>query len=211
MIPSRSRAARFSTSPKSAAWLTNPPWSRGSPSVCPAWPAGIQLCSPSSRWTASSASRQVGRECDLPVQSRVAAGVDDLHDYIRADVDVVGAALSGGHGAGVAAQGRYRDRASGIGGLPQVGHQRAQGGVADVLARLIRVSIQKRMLHELIFIHTVVVVRGFDAPAGRQDSTTSGPNAASAPVRSCRIGYAGASASAVAGGRTALCRATSAA
>src|ERR1022692_3369854 len=89
MIPSRSRAARFSTSPKSAAWLTNPPGSRGSPSVCPAWPAGIQLCSPSSRWTASSASRQVGRECDLPVQSRVAAGVDDLHDDIRADVDVV--------------------------------------------------------------------------------------------------------------------------
>src|ERR1022692_1699917 len=142
MIPSRSRAARFSTSPKSAAWLTNPPWSRGSPSVCPAWPAGIQLCSPSSRWTASSASRQVGRECDLPVQSRVAAGVDDLHDYIRADVDVVGAALSGGHGAGVAAQGRYRDRASGIGGLPQISQWRSQRGVDEGAATLVQLSIK---------------------------------------------------------------------
>jgi hypothetical protein len=31
---------------------------RFSPSVCSAWPAGIQLCSPSSRWTACSANRR---------------------------------------------------------------------------------------------------------------------------------------------------------
>jgi hypothetical protein len=62
-----------------------------------------------------------------------------------------------------------RDRASGIGGLPQVGHSRAQGGVADILARRIRVSIQNRML-QTVYLLNVVVVRGFDAPAGRQDS-----------------------------------------
>ena len=54
--------------------------------------------------------------------SRVVVGVNDLYDDIRADVDVVRAAHSWGHGAGVAAQGPDRDGAGGIMGLPQVGH-----------------------------------------------------------------------------------------
>jgi hypothetical protein len=47
---------------------------------------------PAGRWDAS----------DLPVQPSVSVGVDDLHDDIRADVDVMGDALSSGQGAGVA-------------------------------------------------------------------------------------------------------------
>jgi hypothetical protein len=35
------------------------------------------------------------------------------------------------------AQSRYRDRASGIAGFPQVGQWRSQGGVAGVLAKFI--------------------------------------------------------------------------
>ena len=52
------------------------------------------------------AGRQVGRERDLPVQPRVAGGVNDLNDDVRADVDVVGGAVGGGQRAGVAPKDR---------------------------------------------------------------------------------------------------------
>jgi hypothetical protein len=81
---------------------------------------------------------------------------------------VVGAALSGGHGAGVAAQGRCRDRASGIGGLPQIGHQRAQGGVAGVLPKFIRVPMTER-ISQAFYLLAVVSVLPFRRAAGRQD------------------------------------------
>jgi hypothetical protein len=72
----------------------------------------------------------------------------------------MGAALSGGHGAGVAAQGRCRDRAGGIGGLPQIGHQRAQGGVAGVRPKFIRVPITERM-SQAFYLHAAVRVLRF--------------------------------------------------
>ena len=92
---------------------------------------------------------QVGCERRLPVQSRVASGIDDLHDDIGADVDVMGAALGGGHGAWITAQGRRRDLASGmvvlvvLVVLPRAGHSQSRAGAADVLARCIRISIRE--------------------------------------------------------------------
>jgi hypothetical protein len=50
----------------------------------------------------------------------MAAGVDDLHDDVRSDVDVVGHALGGGHGAGITAQRGYHDRVRDVAGSRQV-------------------------------------------------------------------------------------------
>ena len=68
--------------------------------------AGPQPTKPAAEQRGSQPGGQVRRERDLSVQSRVACGVDDLHHDIRADVDVMGAALCGGHGARIAAQRR---------------------------------------------------------------------------------------------------------
>ena len=89
------------------------PWHAGVAGVANV--AGPQPIEPAVKQRGREAGGQVGRERDLAVQSRVAGRVDDLHDDVRADVNGVGTALSSGHGAGITAQGRYRDRASGIG------------------------------------------------------------------------------------------------
>jgi hypothetical protein len=54
--------------------------------------------------------------------------VDDLYDDVPAEVDVMGAAVNGGHGARVAAQDRHRDRASGTEVLSHVVHRRSRHG-----------------------------------------------------------------------------------
>src|ERR1017187_1560193 len=96
-------------------------------------------------WPAPSRQTQVGRECDLPVQSRVAAGVDDLHDDVRADVHVMGAALGGGNGPGSRprAAAAIARAASGACRRSVTGGHRAW--VDGALARFIRVSTIERM------------------------------------------------------------------
>ena len=58
--------------------------------------------------------RQVRRERDLPVQTRVPLYVDDLHSDLGTDEDIVGTASSHGHRTWVPAQGRFRNRPGGL-------------------------------------------------------------------------------------------------
>jgi hypothetical protein len=97
----------------------------------------------------------VGRDCDLPAQSRVTVGVNDLHDDIGTHVDVMGGALGDSHRAGVEAKGRCRDRTSAIARLPQLGQRRSQQGADGLRAGRIRVSSRKPIL-QTFYLHTVV-------------------------------------------------------
>ena len=89
-----------------------------------------------------------------------------------------------------AAQGRCRDHAGVIGDLPQIDHQRAQGGVAGILPKLIRVPIAERM-SQAFYRHAVVSVLRFRRLPTGKIPVASCPHAASAPVCSSAIDLIG--------------------